>query len=104
MDLNSAQVSDEDKLGLCKRYFFLGFALLPFLWAINVVWFFKEAFMRKPEFSQQKDLKRFVIYSAIGSVVCLTSLISWLAVFTNFRASWGELGDRLAFNLPTRSA
>ena len=28
MDLNSAQVSDEDKLGLCKRYFFLGFAFL----------------------------------------------------------------------------
>ena len=101
MDLNSAQVSDEDKLGLCKRYFFLGFALLPFLWAINVVWFFKDAFLRKPEFSQQKELKRFVIFSMIGSVICSALLITWMSIFTNYRASWGELGDKLSFNIPT---
>lgn len=104
MDLNSAQVSDEDKLGLCKRYFYLGFALLPFLWAINVFWFFKDAFVRKPEFPQQKDFRKFVVMSAIGSVIFLAGLITWLSIFTNYRASWGELGDRLSFNIPTGSA
>ena len=33
-----------------------GFALLPFLWFINSVWFFNEAF-RKPEYDEQKEIK-----------------------------------------------
>ncbi|CAH3016843.1 unnamed protein product, partial [Porites evermanni] len=76
MDLR--KVSDEEKVNLCRKYtihifnyyylflnpFFFsftcyllrGFALLPFLWFINVVWFFKEAFI-KPSFSGQSKLK-----------------------------------------------
>lgn len=104
MDLSSAKVSDDEKLGLCRRYFYLGFAFLPFLWAINAVWFFQEAFVRKPEFPQQKELKRLVIMSGIGSIICLAALITWMSVFTNLRAEWGELGDRLSFNIPTGSA
>jgi len=104
MDLSSAKVSDAEKLGLCRRYFQLGFAFLPFLWAINAVWFFKEAFIRKPEFEEQKEMKRLVIMSAIGSLICLTALVSWMVVFTNNRSEWGELGDRLSFNIPTGTA
>lgn len=103
MDLSSAKVSDSDKLSLCRRYFYLGFAFLPFLWAINAVWFFKEAFIRA-EFAEQKDLKRFVILSGLFSVICLTALISWMSIFTNYRAEWGEFGDRLSFNIPTGSS
>ena len=103
MDLNSAQVSDDEKLKMCKYYFYGGFALLPFLWAINVVWFFKEAFIRKPEFPQQKDLKQFVMWSAVLSAICLAGLITWISIFTSHRASWGLLGDQLSFNIPTGS-
>lgn len=39
-----------------STHFLGGFALLPFLWFINVVWFFKEAFIR-PSFSGQSKLK-----------------------------------------------
>jgi presenilin enhancer 2 len=101
MDLNSAKVTDSDKLALCRKYFYLGFAMLPFLWAINSVWFFKEGFVRKPEFPEQPQIKRFVIMSGIGSLTFLTVLITWFAVFVNLRADWGELGDRLSFNIPT---
>ena len=101
MDLSSAKVSDADKLALCRRYFYLGFAFLPFLWAINAVWFLKEAFIRKPEFPEQTELKRLVAMSGILSVICLAGLITWMSVFTNYRSEWGELGDRLSFNIPT---
>jgi hypothetical protein len=41
-----------------------GFAFLPFLWFINSVWFFKEAFL-KPQYQQQKQIKtcKFVMYN-----------------------------------------
>ena len=103
MDLSSGKISDTDKLALCRRYFYLGFAFLPFLWAINAVWFFKEAFLRKPEFPEQNELKRIVVMSGIFSVICLTALITWMSIFANYRAEWGELGDRLSFNIPTGS-
>lgn len=33
-----------------------GFALLPFLWLVNVVWFFREAFF-KPAYTEQLQIK-----------------------------------------------
>jgi presenilin enhancer 2 len=33
-----------------------GFAFLPFLWLVNVVWFFKEAFV-KPTYTEQLQIK-----------------------------------------------
>lgn len=33
-----------------------GFAFLPFLWFINSVWFFREAFL-KPEYQEQRQIK-----------------------------------------------
>lgn len=83
MDLR--RVKDDYKLELCRKYYigefitnarskldygcplitlesmdvlFIsgGFALLPFLWFVNSVWFFKEAFIRDA-FEQQKQIK-----------------------------------------------
>ena len=34
-----------------------GFACLPFLWTVNAIWFFKEAFFR-PEFEGQSKMKQ----------------------------------------------
>lgn len=33
-----------------------GFAFLPFLWLVNVVWFFREAFI-KPTYTEQLQIK-----------------------------------------------
>ena len=101
MDLSNGKLSDADKLGLCRRYFYLGFAFLPFLWAINAVWFFKEAFVRTPAFTEQPAIKRLVVMSGVLSVICLAALITWMSIFTNYRAQWGEIGDYLSFNIPT---
>ena len=52
MNLESSKVTSEEKVELCKKYFYLGWLALPFVWGINAVWFYKEAFI-KPEFPGQ---------------------------------------------------
>lgn len=97
MDLK--KVPDEEKVNLCRKYFLGGFALLPFLWFINVVWFFREAFI-KPSFTGQSKIKSYVIKSAIGFLVWCAGLTTWILIFQTYRASWGEIGDRISFVIP----
>lgn len=40
-----------------SQFILAGFALLPFVWLVNALWFFDEAF-RKPEYEEQKDIKK----------------------------------------------
>ncbi len=103
MDLSNAKVTDREKADLCRRYFCLGFALLPFLWAVNAVWFFREAFLRRPGFPEQKELRRYAGASAALAALSLGAAGAWLAAFVAGRTEWGELGDRLSFNIPTGS-
>ena len=57
MDLNNPNVKNSEKLAICKKNFFIGFAFLPWLWFINGVWFFREAFFKEP-FEEQKTIRR----------------------------------------------
>lgn len=102
MDLSSPKVSGADKLSLCKKYFFAGFAFLPFLWAVNAVWFFKEAFV-KEAYPEQATIKKLVTGSFIGALVYFVAFVAWIVVFANHRSEWGALGDALSFNIPTGS-
>uniref|UniRef100_A0A914W4T1 Gamma-secretase subunit PEN-2 n=1 Tax=Plectus sambesii TaxID=2011161 RepID=A0A914W4T1_9BILA len=97
MDLK--KVSDDEKLFLCKRYFYWGLALLPFLWLVNVVWFFKQAFIRPP-FPQQNLIKNYVIYSGIGLGLWTVLFVTWQVVFQTNRVAWGASGDYLSFVFP----
>ncbi|KAL9965066.1 hypothetical protein ACROYT_G028796 [Oculina patagonica] len=97
MDLR--KVSDEEKVNLCRKYFLGGFALLPFLWFVNIVWFFREAFIR-PAFTGQSKLKSYVIKSGIGFLVWFAGLTAWILIYQKYRASWGEIGDRISFVIP----
>ena len=100
MDLSSPKVSNADKLSLCRKYFYAGLAFLPFLWAVNALWFFREAFL-KPHFEEQPQLKKLVVLSGIGALVYLVGFTVWVVIFSQYREEWGELGDRLSFNIPT---
>jgi len=97
MDLS--KVKDERKRELCKRYFFYGIACLPFLWAVNAVWFYKEAFTRSA-FPEQKDIKKYTILSAVGAIIWIIGILAWVVVFQTNRASWGAYGDDLSFVIP----
>ncbi|XP_059613540.1 gamma-secretase subunit pen-2 [Phlebotomus argentipes] len=93
------RVTNDRKLYLCRWYFRAGFACLPFVWAINTIWFFSEAF-RKPPYEEQAQIKKYVLYSALGSIVWLVVIISWVTIYQYHRAEWGEFGDRISLFIP----
>ncbi|GLV37012.1 presenilin enhancer [Carabus blaptoides fortunei] len=101
MDLT--KVPNERKLYLCKWYFKAGLALLPFVWAVNTVWFFNEAF-RKPVYDEQKEIKKYVILSAIGTLFWAIAIGTWVTIFQLYRASWGEFADNISFMIPVGMA
>lgn len=98
MDLS--KVPNDKKLYLCKWYFRVGFLLLPFLWAVNAVWFAKEAFI-EPHYEEQKQIKRYVIFSAIGATIWTAALLAWIITFQTQRATWGEFADSISYIIPT---
>ncbi|KAM4567718.1 gamma-secretase subunit PEN-2 isoform 1-T2 [Fundulus diaphanus] len=97
--MNLERLPNEEKLSLCRKYYLGGFALLPFLWLVNVVWFFKEAFV-KPPFTEQTQIKTYVKRSALGLFCWVTILTTWITIYQHFRAQWGEVGDYLSFTIP----
>jgi hypothetical protein len=42
-----------------------GFAFLPFLWCVNAIWFFAEAF-RKPPYEEQREIKKCKFWTKIS--------------------------------------
>lgn len=49
-------------------YLSAGFIFLPFVWAINTIWFFSEAFL-KPAYDEQKEIKRCKCDSFVPPIV-----------------------------------
>ncbi|XP_075235777.1 presenilin enhancer, gamma-secretase subunit [Lycorma delicatula] len=98
MDLS--RMKNDHKLYLCKWYFRAGFAILPFVWLVNAIWFFEEAF-RKPPYEEQKDIKKYVTFSGIGATIWIIAIAVWVYTYQTHRAEWGEFGDSLSFIIPT---
>jgi len=92
-------MKNDEKLNLCRWYYRGGFFFLPFLWFVNAIWFFNEAF-RKSAYEEQKMIKSYVIRSAIGAIIWAAGLIAWIVVFQLKRAEWGEFADSLSFIIP----
>ncbi len=55
--VNLNKLSDKDKLDLCRKYYLAGFFFLPFMWIVNFVWFFSNAFKRNA-FAEQAQMKK----------------------------------------------
>uniref|UniRef100_A0A1A9WJE2 Gamma-secretase subunit PEN-2 n=1 Tax=Glossina brevipalpis TaxID=37001 RepID=A0A1A9WJE2_9MUSC len=105
IEMNLSKVSNEKKLQLCKIYFRTGFVFLPFVWAVNFCWFFKEAFKTPiASYPEQKQIKNYVIYSALGTIVWLLLLTVWIIIFQAKRAEWGALADYMSFIIPLGKA
>lgn len=97
MDLS--KVNNEEKLNICRKYFYGGFALLPVLWLVNFIWFFRDAFL-KDSFPEQKKIRQFVIISGILGFFGIGVVVAWAIVYQKYRLDWGEAGDRLLFVIP----
>lgn len=66
------QTDLDDKLNLCRKYYVSVFALHPFLWFVNLLWFYKETFRRLP-YGQQKFICTYMINSMTEIVVCIVA-------------------------------
>ncbi|XP_061727828.1 gamma-secretase subunit pen-2 [Cydia pomonella] len=97
--MDITRLPNDKKLQLCRWYFKVGCLFLPFVWAVNAVWFFKEAFT-KPPFDEQKQIKRYVVMSGLGALAWAVGLISWALIFQARRVAWGTTGEALSFVLP----
>ncbi|XP_050731960.1 gamma-secretase subunit pen-2-like [Eriocheir sinensis] len=97
--MNLGKVPNERKLTLCRKYYMAGFAFLPFMWAVNAIWFLHEAFWAPP-YTEQKQIRKYVVISGIGALVWLVGMISWVVVFQQNRAAWGATADYLSFIIP----
>ncbi|OQV15903.1 putative Gamma-secretase subunit PEN-2 [Hypsibius exemplaris] len=100
MDLS--RKTDVFKADLSRKYFLGGFALLPFLWLINVVWFFREAFCSGDVSAnaEHKRIRGYVVKSLVGCVACTGALIAWIVVFQTHRVQWGPQADYMSFIIP----
>ncbi|XP_019278784.1 gamma-secretase subunit PEN-2 isoform X1 [Panthera pardus] len=97
--MNLERVSNEEKLNLCRKYYLGGFAFLPFLWLVNIFWFFREAFL-VPAYTEQSQIKGYVWRSAVGFLFWVIVLTTWITIFQIYRPRWGALGDYLSFTIP----
>lgn len=101
MDLRKTQ--DTEKVRLSRIYYYGGFGFLPFLWFVNFVWFFKEAFYRE-QFQGQNEIKRNILCSGVGALVWIIGISVWVGLYTTHRASWGATGDAISFLIPLGEA
>ncbi|XP_075151420.1 presenilin enhancer, gamma-secretase subunit [Haematobia irritans] len=97
--MNISKATGEQKLQLCRTYFRAGFALLPFLWAVNFFWFFKEAFVMS-SFPEQRTIKQYVIFSGLGTLLWTIVLTIWVIIFQTQRSEWGATADYMSFIIP----
>ena len=95
--MNLERATPEEKVKLCKKYFYVGFFALPVVWFVNVLWFFREAFIKK---DNPPVLKKYVIFSAIGFLIWAIFFSIWISVYQSQRPDWGASGDYISFNVP----
>lgn len=74
------QTDLDDKLNLCRKYYVSVFALHPFLWFVNLLWFYKETFRRLP-YGQQKFICTYMINSMTEIVVCIVAFVFFWVLF-----------------------
>ena len=43
LGMNLRRASPEEKINICRKYFLAGLPLLPWVWIVNVLWFWREA-------------------------------------------------------------
>uniref|UniRef100_A0A0D6R6Y5 Gamma-secretase subunit PEN-2 n=1 Tax=Araucaria cunninghamii TaxID=56994 RepID=A0A0D6R6Y5_ARACU len=69
---------EEESVKQARNFFYGGFFLLPWLWFLNVFYFWPT--LRHP--SSFSNIRPYVVWSAIGFVVYTVVLLSWALAFS----------------------
>ncbi|CAD5212352.1 unnamed protein product [Bursaphelenchus xylophilus] len=97
-----AKLNLDERLDLCRKYFFIGLLALPFVWLANVLWFGptiwnkKIAEMEVPE----KSMIKYLIGSAVGVVFWTVFASFWVYIYSTNRVNRVEWAESLTFLFP----
>ncbi|KRX42432.1 Gamma-secretase subunit PEN-2 [Trichinella murrelli] len=58
---NEETANEEEKVKLCKDYFFIGCFCLPMIWLVNTVWFYRMAFSSR-KFNGKTAMRKILIF------------------------------------------
>ncbi|KAJ3370058.1 Gamma-secretase subunit pen-2 [Kappamyces sp. JEL0680] len=104
--MNIHKMPAAEVLQLSRKYFYIGFAFLPFFWLVNYVWIGRFVRSLPPELEDAyRDVKtavqRYTLYSLMGSLLWVGILVAWLAGFlVNRTAAPSSWSDSLLVYLP----
>ena len=76
------KVNEEELLLVSTRYFYLGFALLPWIWLIN---YFYLAPITRDNPSLDKKIKQNQMFSLYLSLIFLIIFVAWVASYLVYR-------------------
>ncbi|KAH7691262.1 gamma-secretase subunit pen-2, partial [Aphelenchoides avenae] len=79
------RLNGAEKLDICRKYFFMGLALMPLAWIVNVCWFCKYAYGSE-EFEQKRSIRFYVNLSLVGALVGAAIFTGWIVFFQCERA------------------
>ncbi|KAJ7945237.1 Gamma-secretase aspartyl protease complex, presenilin enhancer-2 subunit [Quillaja saponaria] len=93
-------LSEEDSVSYARRFYKFGFALLPWLWAVNCFYFWP-VLRHSRSFPR---IRRYIIGSAVGFTVFTALLGSWALTFAiGGEHLFGPVWDQLVmYNLADR--
>ena len=87
--MNLDKMSEEEKLKISRKYFIIGFFVLPAVWLANAIWFFKEAFIKR---QGHPMIRRYVAGSMLGVLVWVAVVVIWTTVYQNTTSQLGGSG------------
>ncbi|CAK9316370.1 unnamed protein product [Citrullus colocynthis] len=92
----SLGLSEEESVSYARRFYKFGFALLPFLWAVNCFYFWPV--LRSRSFPR---IRPYIVGSAIGFGVFMAIISSWALTFSiGGERLFGPVWDKLVmYNL-----
>ncbi len=101
--MDISKLSSEEKLKICRKYTIIGCFCLPFVWLVNILWFFKDSFITKTTPPPPK-MRTYLFVSMIGLVAWMVALVTWTSVYQTQRTGWGDFGIYVSFVLPAGKA
>ncbi|KRX82009.1 Gamma-secretase subunit pen-2 [Trichinella sp. T6] len=96
---NEETANEEEKVKLCKDYFFIGCFCLPMIWLVNSVWFYRMAFSSR-KFNGKTTMRKYVTFSFAGFLFWTAWLLAWIIYFYTQRLECGIFCDQLMYLYP----
>ncbi|KAH9717559.1 putative gamma-secretase subunit PEN-2 [Citrus sinensis] len=93
-------LTEDDSLSYARKFYQFGFALLPFLWAVNCFYFWP-VLRHSASFPR---IRHYVLGSAVGFAVFTVVLLSWALTFAiGGEHLFGSVWDKLVmYNVAER--